>query len=104
MYLVHAHFELVPPHEVPGVLRELARSSLLPSDRVEHLSVHPRSPHAFTLGFYSTAGSLAEAESGATAVCRRLLAEARWLPPARLTRVGVPLIAPALLGDWPSRL
>ncbi|WP_236243789.1 hypothetical protein [Streptomyces sp. CC228A] len=102
MYLVHARFRIEPPAEVPVALRELARRSLKADDGVEHLSVHPHPPHQFTLGFYLLSDSLREAEDHTRRVCARLLADARWLPPARLLSVGVPLVAPALLGDWPG--
>ncbi|GAA3942602.1 hypothetical protein GCM10022244_58090 [Streptomyces gulbargensis] len=102
MYLVHARFHIAPPSGVPDLLKELARQSLRADDRVEHLSVHPHPPQQFTLGFYLFSQSLREAEDHARGVCTRLLSDARWLPPARLLSVGVPLIPPALLDEWPG--
>ncbi|MEW2514835.1 hypothetical protein [Streptomyces sp. NPDC046870] len=92
MYLVHAHLELPPGSHLPPEVRELVRSSLAPGDRVEHVSVHVRSPIRLTLGLYMLADGVEEAEHRAVRVCTRLLCEVPQLARARLTGAGVPLI------------
>ncbi|KUM80118.1 hypothetical protein [Streptomyces curacoi] len=92
MYLVHAHLELPPGDHLPPDVRELVRSSIVPSDHVEHVAVHPRSPSRLTLGFYLLADRLGEAEERAVRVCGRLLCEVPQLATARLTGAGVPLM------------
>ncbi|GGY96468.1 hypothetical protein GCM10010300_45720 [Streptomyces olivaceoviridis] len=92
MYLVHAHLELPSGSQLPPDVRELLRSSLVPGDRVEHVSVHVRSPARLTLGLYTLADGLEEAEERAVRVCGRLLREVPQLAAARLTGAGVPLI------------
>ncbi|MER7048260.1 hypothetical protein [Streptomyces jumonjinensis] len=94
MYLVHARFETLAA-EVPPGIRELARALLASDDRVEHLSVHTRSSHRFTLGFYLRADSLAWAEEHVERVSHRLLSTGR-LPSARLLEARVPLLLPEL--------
>ncbi|MEW2289352.1 hypothetical protein [Streptomyces sp. NPDC047841] len=92
MYLVHAHLELPPGSHLPPEVRELVRSSLAPGDRVEHVSVHVRSPVWLALGLYMLADGVEEAEQRAVRVCARLLREVPQLAGARLTGAGVPLI------------
>ncbi|MFG2354906.1 hypothetical protein [Streptomyces sp. NPDC048521] len=92
MYLVHAHLELPPGEELPQSVRALVRSAITPDDRVEHVSVHPRSSSRLTLGFYLLAGALEEAEERAARVCHRLLREVPQLGRARLTGAEVPLV------------
>ncbi|WP_231406502.1 hypothetical protein [Streptomyces sp. MC1] len=92
MYLVHAHLELPAGSHLPPDLRELVRSSIVPGDRVEHVAVHARSPSLLTLGFYTLADGLEEAEERAVRVCGRLLREVPQLAAARLTGAEVPLI------------
>ncbi|CAM5560736.1 hypothetical protein [Streptomyces atroolivaceus] len=93
MFLVHAHFAALGPFELPSATGELIRTSLSPTDQVEHVSVHSLPPDSFVLGFFLLTGSLNEAERRAETICRRLLDEER-LPPAVLRKVGAPLITP----------
>ncbi|WDN53400.1 hypothetical protein [Streptomyces clavuligerus] len=79
----------------------MSRSLLTDEDRIEHLSVHRRPPRHFVLGFYLVAGSLAEAESRAERVSRRLLDSGR-LPSARLLKAEAPLLRPELFGSGTS--
>jgi hypothetical protein len=92
MYLVHAHLELPPGSHLPPDVRGLVRSSIVPGDRVEHVAVHARSPTRLTLGFYTLADRLEEAEERAVRVCARLLCAVPQLAAARLAGAGVPLI------------
>lgn len=92
MYLVHAHLELPDGAQLPGHIRDLVRSSIVPGDRVEHVAVHPRPPTRLTLGLYLLADALEEAEERAVGVCARLLGDVPELAGTRLTGVGVPLL------------
>lgn len=98
MFLVHARFEVSESAEVPLEIGPLIRDSLVQSDAVEHLAVHPLPPRQFVLGFYLLSESLVQAEAGTEVICRRLLNDG-LLPPATLLSVGVPLL-PLLLGGW----
>ncbi|MGC5342516.1 hypothetical protein ACPXCE_07685 [Streptomyces sp. DT24] len=97
MFLVHACFGTPKSYNAPAELLELVQHALVPSDQVEHVSVHPRPPRYFVLGFYLLSDSLAQAEERTEAICRRLLDDPR-LPPATLLSAQAPLVAPLL---WP---
>ncbi|MFC8226767.1 hypothetical protein [Streptomyces sp. NPDC057287] len=101
MYLVHAHVEMPGPLEVPPDIRELVQALLRADSRaqVEHLAVHLRSAHLFTLGFFLLSERWELAEKHAAEVCGRMLKK----PPlhrARLLGTGAPPIGPAFDVPW----
>ncbi|MEU5657223.1 hypothetical protein ABZ802_16595 [Streptomyces sp. NPDC047737] len=70
-----------------------------PRAQVEHLAVHRRSAHVFTLGFFILADHWELASEHAAEVCGRMLTE----PPlqrARLLSTGAPPVGPAFDGQW----
>ncbi|MGP3638176.1 hypothetical protein ACTU45_33505 [Streptomyces sp. 24-1644] len=75
---------------------------LLTADRhaqVEHLAVHLRSPHLFTLGFFILAERWEPAEKHAAEVCGRMLGMP-VLRHARLLSIGPPALWPPPAGPW----
>ncbi|MEV7523868.1 hypothetical protein [Streptomyces sp. NPDC091371] len=93
MYLVHARLEpSAQGGELPSDLRALVYESTRPEDGVEHVSVHGDVPSAPVLGLFLMAGSLAQAEANAAAVCARLLEIHPELAGWTLVRAEVPLL------------
>ncbi|MFJ9057359.1 hypothetical protein [Streptomyces sp. NPDC102409] len=70
-----------------------------PSAQIEHLAVHRRSSHLFTLGFFLLSERWDLAEKHAAEVCGRML-EAPELRQARLLSTGAPPINPLFHGQW----
>ncbi|BBC34922.1 hypothetical protein SGFS_062160 [Streptomyces graminofaciens] len=92
MYLVHAHLELPSAGQLPCGAKDMIRAAAEADDRVEHVSVHPRSPSRLTLGIYLLAACLEEAEQRAARVSRRLSRDVPVLRGARLLDAAVPLM------------
>ncbi|MCX5403855.1 hypothetical protein OHA37_08155 [Streptomyces sp. NBC_00335] len=93
MYLVHAHLRRpAQGGELPSDLRALVYESARPEDGVEHVSVHADESSAPVLGLFLTAGSLAQAEEHAAAVCTRLLRTHPELSGWILGRAEAPLL------------
>jgi hypothetical protein len=93
MYLVHAH--LMPPspgRTLPPDVAVCARTHARPQDRLEHACAHPLAhPHP-VLGVYLLADSLAQAESNAARLCRRVLSDCPALHGWTLLRAHAPLL------------
>ncbi|MEU8621310.1 hypothetical protein [Streptomyces sp. NPDC048623] len=94
MYLIHA--QLRPPgvQFLPEDAAVRALALALPEERVEHVSAHPDALPLPVLGVFLLAGSLAEAESRAAALCRRLVERHPALAGWRLSGAEAPLLAP----------
>ncbi|MGW8353113.1 hypothetical protein [Streptomyces wedmorensis] len=105
MYLIHARLQPPGAQLLPEDAAVRALALALPEERVEHVSAHPDALPLPVLGVFLLAGSLAEAESGTTALCLRLLARHPALAGWHLRTAEAPLLAPlghGLLGPGGS--
>lgn len=94
MYLVHALVQARPGAALPADTRSLVLAHAREEDGVEHVSVHPHAlPHP-VLGLYVQARNLADAESRATALCRRVLTNCPEFDGWSLLSAQAPLVAP----------
>ena len=95
MFLIHAALRAPAPGvQLPSATAEFIRYLPGAEGLVEHVSAHPGALPDPVVGVYVLADGLAEAERRTEDLCRRALAEVRALRGWRVTRVGVPLVAP----------
>ncbi|QKW20957.1 hypothetical protein HUT16_19550 [Kitasatospora sp. NA04385] len=96
MHLVHARLLAPVGRVVPPALADAVRARALPADAVEHVSVHPQSAGEVTVGVFSLAPGLAEAERRAAALLRRTVAREPALAGFTVLSVEVVLVP----GPW----
>ncbi|MFD5144363.1 hypothetical protein [Streptomyces sp. NPDC058401] len=93
MYLVHARFQGPPGVVLPPRAASVVCALAHEGDGIEHVVAHPRAlPHPI-VGLYVRAGSLAQAESNAAGLCRRVLEHEEFAGWALLL-AQAPMVAP----------
>lgn len=94
MYLVHVQLHPASPSDdLPADTGALVLAAAASGDAVEHVSVHASaSPHP-VVGLYLIADRLADAESRAAALFRRLTADGAPLHGWSPAGVGAPLVS-----------
>ncbi|MFD9129296.1 hypothetical protein [Kitasatospora sp. NPDC059571] len=96
MYLIHV--QLRPPtagSPLPDGIAGLVHAAAAEEDRLEHVAVHAAAEPDPVIGLYLIADRLAEAESRAAVLCRRVLSAAA-LHGWSVSRAAAPLVAPFL--------
>lgn len=96
MYLVHARLRAPVGRGAPPDLAELVRAHAAEADALEHVSVHQTAPDEVTVGVFSLAESLLEAEGRAAGLVGRAVAAEPELDGFAVLSVGATLVP----GPW----
>ncbi|WP_395295061.1 hypothetical protein ACF9IK_17110 [Kitasatospora hibisci] len=96
MYLIHVRIRVPGGSTGPAGLAGIIGSFAEDRDRLEHVSVHRPLPGEVTVGFFSLAESLAEAEESAARVVGRAVSDHPDLAGFAVGPVGAALVP----GPW----
>ncbi|AUY50636.1 hypothetical protein [Streptomyces sp. CB01881] len=96
MYLIHVRLRASGGATAPPGLAGIISSYAEERDGLEHVAVHPDGSGGVTLGIFSLAPALAEAEAGAARLSARAVADHPGLAGFAVLSVGAALVP----GPW----